>query len=93
MVIGNNLAQLNRTLARDETTQKDLDNYKVLGARPDIFKLLGDSLAPSICGHDWIKRAAVLLLVGGMEKNLDNGAHIRGWVCFNAILLSVEKLL
>ncbi|KAK2737686.1 MCM DNA helicase complex subunit [Myotisia sp. PD_48] len=59
-------------------TDTDIRNINKLSKKKNIFDLLSQSLAPSIYGHDFIKRAILLMLLGGMEKNLDNGTHLRG---------------
>lgn len=46
--------------------------------RPWALKLLANSLAPSIYGHDTIKEGMVLMLMGGVERYVNN-THIR-WV-------------
>lgn len=66
------------TTAHTPLTDTDIRQINKLSKRKDIFSLLSTSLAPSIYGHKFIKEAVLLLLLGGAEKNLANGTHIRG---------------
>lgn len=59
-------------------TAHDLQNIRELAQNKDVFQVLSRSLAPSIYGHEYIKKSLLLLLLGGMEKNLENGTHLRG---------------
>jgi DNA replication licensing factor MCM3 len=82
LMIGNNLNLLSSKagggIAQAHITDTDVRNINKIAKRRNIFQLLSQSLAPSIYGHDYIKKAILLLLLGGMEKNLPNGTHIRG---------------
>ncbi|SCV01979.1 LANO_0F14510g1_1 [Lachancea nothofagi CBS 11611] len=64
--------------ARQALSDSDIRNINKLSKHDDIFELLSQSLAPSIYGHEHIKKAILLMLLGGVEKNLDNGSHLRG---------------
>ncbi len=44
----------------------------------DVFETLARSVAPSIYGHEYIKRAILCMLLGGTEKVLPNGTRLRG---------------
>merc|ERR1719172_559625 len=44
----------------------------------DMYERLAESLAPEIWGHDDIKKAMILLLVGGVHKRRADGMKLRG---------------
>jgi DNA replication licensing factor MCM3 len=82
LILANNVILLSSKsgggIAQATITDTDVRNINKIGKKKDVFKLLSQSLAPSIFGHDYIKKAVLLMLLGGMEKNLDNGTHLRG---------------
>lgn len=45
---------------------------------PDVYSALARSIAPEIYGHDDVKKALLLLLVGGVTKEMPDGMKIRG---------------
>ncbi|OUM55119.1 hypothetical protein BVG19_g4602 [[Candida] boidinii] len=49
-----------------------------LRSQGDIYNKLASSIAPEIYGHLDIKKALLLLLVGGVTKELGDGMRIRG---------------
>ncbi|KAF2786518.1 MCM-domain-containing protein, partial [Melanomma pulvis-pyrius CBS 109.77] len=65
-------------IAQATITDTDIRNINKIAKNKRVFELLSQSLAPSIYGHDYIKKAILLLLLGGQEKNLENGTHLRG---------------
>ena len=82
MLLANNIillaSKIGGGIAQQTLLDSDIRDINKLAKRSDIVDLLSMSLAPSICGHDYIKQAVLLLLLGGAEKNLPNGTHIRG---------------
>ena len=82
VILANNVILLSSKsgggIAQATITDTDVRNINKVSKKKNIFELLSQSLAPSIYGHDHIKKAILLMLLGGMEKNLDNGTHLRG---------------
>jgi DNA replication licensing factor MCM7 len=54
------------------------DAFAALAASPDVYARLAASLAPEIHGHGDVKRALLLLMVGGIARVLPDGMRIRG---------------
>lgn len=82
LILANNVIPLSSKsgggIAQSTITDTDIRNINKISRKKNVFELLSQSLAPSIYGHDHIKKAILLMLLGGMEKNLDNGTHLRG---------------
>ncbi|XP_043249268.1 DNA replication licensing factor Mcm3 isoform X1 [Colletes gigas] len=80
ILIANNIMQLSKD-ANLAISHDDVAMCKKLAktnACKNIFELLSKSLAPTIYGHDYVKKAILCLLLGGVEKVLPNGTRLRG---------------
>lgn len=79
VVIANYVEQMSKEVSMT-LTDDDVKRCKKLSrnTRFNIFDRLALSLAPSIYGHENVKRAILCLLLGGVEKILANGTRLRG---------------
>ncbi|GLC36964.1 hypothetical protein PLESTB_000173500 [Pleodorina starrii] len=84
VLVGVSVHKLNKD-SQTKVTMADAREIKRLAQRPRVLDLLGASLAPSIFGHDIIKKGLALMLFGGLEKTLENGTHLRGDI--NALMV------
>ncbi|KAK1935722.1 DNA replication licensing factor mcm7 [Phytophthora citrophthora] len=46
--------------------------------KENVYEVLSQSLAPEIYGHEDVKKALLLLLIGGVTKRMDEGMKLRG---------------
>lgn len=79
IVIANHVEQLSKEVSMT-LTDDDVKACRRLSRsrKYNIFERLASSLAPSIHGHEHVKKALLCLLLGGVEKVLKNGTRLRG---------------
>jgi len=59
-------------------SEKEEEEMKKIAHSPNPIRLLAESIAPSIFGHDKVKEALVLQLAGGCHKLRPDGVRTRG---------------
>ncbi|KAK3890083.1 hypothetical protein Pcinc_005953 [Petrolisthes cinctipes] len=79
ILLANNVILMNKEVSRQISTD-DVHKCKKFSKQKnvDVFEMLAKSLAPSIHGHEYIKKALLCMLLGGVEKVLPNGTRLRG---------------
>ncbi|KAF2645615.1 DNA replication licensing factor mcm6 [Massarina eburnea CBS 473.64] len=59
-------------------TPAEIQDLKDMVHRPNIFMRLVDSIAPTVYGHQVIKKGLLLQLMGGVSKETPEGMALRG---------------
>ncbi|KAG8178125.1 hypothetical protein JTE90_020830 [Oedothorax gibbosus] len=84
ILIANNIKLLSKEVS-PQISVDDVKKCKKFSKQKNVFDILAHSLAPSIHGNEFIKKAILCLLLGGVEKILPNGTRLRGDI--NILLL------
>ncbi|KAF5193688.1 Dna helicase [Thalictrum thalictroides] len=66
-------------------TAEEVEEFKKFASEVDSYKEICAKIAPSIYGHDDVKKAVACLLFGGSRKLLPDGVRLRGDI--NVLLL------
>ncbi|KAF4349420.1 hypothetical protein F8388_021003 [Cannabis sativa] len=77
----NDIRNRKKDADEDETQQftpEELDEVQRMRNIPDFFNKLVDSVAPTVFGHQDIKRAILLMLMSGVHKVTHEGINLRG---------------
>ncbi len=74
----NFIEPVEETFEELEINKEDEEKILELARDPKIYDKLRNSMAPSIFGHDDIKEALVLMLMGGVKKERRDGTKVKG---------------
>merc|ERR1712004_5049 len=78
VIIANHIVRNDEKAATDAMTEEDIKAINALSKDERIGERIIASIAPSIYGHDDIKRALALALFGGVTKNPGDKHKVRG---------------
>jgi replicative DNA helicase Mcm len=78
MIEANYVEGIEESFQEVEITEEEEQQILELSQDPKIYQKLIDSLAPSIWGHEKVKEALLLQLMGGVHKERTDGAQSRG---------------
>ena len=67
-----------RSVERIMISTEDERQIRIIASKPDAYEKLIASFAPHIYGHEPLKEAILLLIVGSVTKKLDDGSTRRG---------------
>jgi DNA replication licensing factor MCM7 len=59
-------------------TEEISEQIRSVASQPGVYDRLASSIAPEIYGHEDVKKALLLMLVGGTNKTTDDGMKVRG---------------
>ena len=62
----------------DGLMEEEREELVAMAELPDIYQRLVKSIAPTVYGHDIVKRGILLQLLGGVHKQTHEGIHLRG---------------
>lgn len=62
----------------DGLMEQEREELLAMAEMPDIYQRLVKSIAPTVYGHDIVKRGILLQLLGGVHKQTNEGIHLRG---------------
>ncbi|KAH3731971.1 dna replication licensing factor mcm6 [Pelomyxa schiedti] len=74
---------LKETVEGNETSESDFSEEEIAMVKQmkessNLFSTMARSVAPSIYGHENVKRGVLLLMFGGVHKLTSDGIHLRG---------------
>ena len=78
VLVATGVQSLNMEKERPQLNESDIKAIRKIAKEEKLFDLLGNSVASTIEGNLHVKKAILLQLLGGAEKNLDTGTHLRG---------------
>ena len=59
-------------------TEPELEELRQMVHSDHIYSRLVESIAPTVYGHDIVKKGLLLQLMGGVHKQTPEGMHLRG---------------
>lgn len=59
-------------------TEPEFDELKTMINSDHIYSRLVESIAPTVYGHEIVKKGILLQLMGGVHKETKEGMHLRG---------------